>query len=100
MQIILTEDEYNELKSQSCKDDYETNKQIYLLERRIDELKRENDRLARENCELLLNRIIYNSCTEATYAVGLKNPISISAVCRGKGKTAAGYHWKYIEEDK
>ena len=54
MQIILTEDEYNELKSQSCKDAYETNKQIYLLERRIDELKRENDRLARENCELLL----------------------------------------------
>ena len=57
MQIILTEDEYNELKSQSCKDAYayETNKQIYLLERKIDELKRENDRLARENCELLLN---------------------------------------------
>ena len=47
MQIILTEDEYNELKSQSCKNAYETNKQIYLLERRIDELKRENDRLAR-----------------------------------------------------
>ena len=55
MQIILTENEYNELKSQSCKDAYETNKQIYLLERKIDELKRENDRLARENCELLLN---------------------------------------------
>ena len=55
MQIILTEDEYNELKSQSCKDAYETNKQIYLLERKIDELKRENDRLARENFELLLN---------------------------------------------
>ena len=55
MQIILTEDEYNELKSQSCKDAYETNKQIYLLERRIDELKIENDRLARENFELLLN---------------------------------------------
>ena len=54
MQIILTEDEYNELKSQSCKDAYETNKQICLLEREIDELKRENDRLARENCELLL----------------------------------------------
>ena len=54
MQIILTEDEYNELKSQSCKDAYETNKQIYLLERKIDELKRENDRLTRENCELLL----------------------------------------------
>lgn len=55
MQIILTEDEYNELKSQSCKGTYETNKQIYLLERRIDELKRENDRLAKENCKLLLN---------------------------------------------
>ena len=54
MQIILTEDEYNELKSRSCKDACETNKQIYLLERKIDELKRENDRLARENCELLL----------------------------------------------
>ena len=54
MQIILTEDEYNELKSQSCKDAYETNKRIYLLERKIDELKRENDRLARENCEFLL----------------------------------------------
>ena len=47
MQIILTEDEYNELKSQSCKDPYEINKKIHLLERRIDELKRENDRLAR-----------------------------------------------------
>ena len=55
MQVILTEDEYNELKNQSHKDAFETNKQIYLLERRIDELKRENDRLARENCELLLN---------------------------------------------
>lgn len=55
MQIILTEDEYNELKNQSRRDAYETNRQIYLLERRIDELKRENDRLARENCELLLN---------------------------------------------
>ena len=54
MQIILTEDEYDELKNQSCKNAYETNKQIYLLEREIDELKRENDRLARENCELLL----------------------------------------------
>ena len=49
MQIILTENEYNELKSQSCKDAYETNKQIYLLERNIDELKREHDRLTREN---------------------------------------------------
>lgn len=28
MQIILAEDEYNELKSQSCKDAYETNKRI------------------------------------------------------------------------
>ena len=55
MQIILTEDEYNELKSQSCKDAYEQSKRVYLLERKIDELKRENDRLARENCELLLN---------------------------------------------
>lgn len=54
MQIILTEDEYNELKNQSHKDAFETNKQIYLLEKEIDELKRENDRLARENCELLL----------------------------------------------
>ena len=55
MQIILTENEYNELKSQSCKDAYETNKQIYLLESEINELKRENDRLAKENCEILLN---------------------------------------------
>lgn len=55
MQIILTEDEYNELKSQSCKDAYETNQRIYLLEQKIEELRRENDRLAKENCELLLN---------------------------------------------
>lgn len=54
MQIILTEDEYNKLTSQSCKDAYEQSKRVYLLERKIDELKRENDRLARENCELLL----------------------------------------------
>lgn len=40
MQIILTEDEYNELKSQSCKDAYEQNKRVYLLEQRIEELQR------------------------------------------------------------
>lgn len=55
MEIVLTEDEYNELKSQSCKDAYETSQRIYLLERKINELQRENDRLVRENCELLLN---------------------------------------------
>ena len=55
MQIILTEDEYNELKSQSCKDSYEQSKRVCLLEQRIEELQKENDRLARENFELLLN---------------------------------------------
>lgn len=49
MQIILTEDEYNELN----KNAYKQSKRVYLLEQKIEELRKENDRLARENCELL-----------------------------------------------
>lgn len=36
---------------------------------------------------------IYSSILEATKATGIAH---ISSVCRGKLKTAGGYHWKYI----
>lgn len=37
---------------------------------------------------------IFNSAKEAMEAIGIKG---IDACCRGKQKTAGGYHWKYIE---
>ncbi len=36
------------------------------------------------------------SVQEATKSVGLKNSISIVAVCKGRQHTAAGYKWKYV----
>ena len=40
---------------------------------------------------------IYDSIIEAAKAVGVQSP-SISAVCRGIGKTAGGFHWRYYED--
>ena len=42
--------------------------------------------------------VIYKSIEEAHIQTGACKS-SISNVCRGKGKTAGGYHWKYYEED-
>ena len=38
---------------------------------------------------------IYNSVNQAALNTGSHGP-NISAVCRGKTNTAAGYHWKYV----
>ena len=81
----------------------ETKKKLSEQRKGVPKSEEHKKKIGKSNSKAVLcieTGIIYNSCTEATYAVGLKNPISISAVCRGKGKTAAGYHWKYIEEDK
>lgn len=40
---------------------------------------------------------IYKNCSEATKAVGLASSKSISACCKGYQKTAAGYHWEYVD---
>lgn len=40
---------------------------------------------------------IYNTIADAYRTLGIKNSSHISAVCRGKRKTAYGYKWKYIE---
>lgn len=39
---------------------------------------------------------VYNSISEAARSVNVCAP-NVSACCRGKGKTAGGYHWKYLE---
>lgn len=39
---------------------------------------------------------VFRSAMEAARFVG-RNGTNISAVCRGKEKTCAGYHWKYAE---
>ena len=41
--------------------------------------------------------VTYESVTAAARAVGTKNNSSISRAAR-KGYTAAGYHWRYVEE--
>jgi superfamily II DNA or RNA helicase len=42
--------------------------------------------------------IIYDTAAEAQRMTGV-NSSSIGDVCRGKRKTAGGYHWEYVEED-
>lgn len=37
----------------------------------------------------------YNSIADANRALGKEGTGNISAVCRGRGKTAYGYVWKY-----
>ena len=41
--------------------------------------------------------IIYDSASDAAKAVNLAGPSHITAVCRGKRKTAGGYHWTYLD---
>lgn len=41
---------------------------------------------------------VFESSREATRAMGLKGT-QVSAVCRGKRKTAGGYMWKYVEDN-
>jgi len=41
----------------------------------------------------------FESIAEASRQTGA-NSHSIGYCCRGKTKTAGGYHWKYVEEDK
>lgn len=39
---------------------------------------------------------VFCSAAEAARFVG-RNPTNVSVVCRGKEKSCAGYHWKYVE---
>lgn len=41
--------------------------------------------------------ILYDTATEAQRKTGINNS-SIGDVCRGKRKTAGGYHWEYVAE--
>lgn len=41
--------------------------------------------------------IIYESGKVASQAMGMKSRSSICQCCKGKLKTAAGYHWRYVE---
>ena len=41
--------------------------------------------------------VIYCSQAEAGKTIGI-NPSHISACCKGKRKTAGGFHWKYIDD--
>ena len=42
---------------------------------------------------------IYNSLKEAARSCGLKSGATISDCCKGKLKTAGGYHWEYYVEN-
>lgn len=42
--------------------------------------------------------IIYESVDDAMKKTGFSNRIGV--VCRGDGKTAGGYHWKYVEGEE
>lgn len=41
---------------------------------------------------------IYRSGKYATEVLGMKCKTAITAVCRGKRKTAGGYHWEYVDQ--
>lgn len=41
---------------------------------------------------------IYQCPVDAYKATGIHND-SISRACRGKSKTAGGYHWEYVKDD-
>ena len=41
--------------------------------------------------------IVYYGAREAERQTGI-NQSSISKCCKGKQKTAMGYHWEYVEE--
>lgn len=41
---------------------------------------------------------IYNSISEAGKAIGQQKGTNISAVIRGRAKSAGGYHWAYCDE--
>ena len=45
--------------------------------------------------------IIYKSSVEAAKSVGLKSASGINGCCNGRGKSAKGYHWEFVnKEDK
>ena len=44
-------------------------------------------------------QIIYSSLHEASKSVGL-SPASICYCCKGKTKTAKGFHWEYMKKEK
>lgn len=41
---------------------------------------------------------VFNGVREAARELGIKSHSNISACCKGRYKTASGYHWKYVEE--
>lgn len=43
-----------------------------------------------------LNRV-FDTVRDAAKFVGIKSPCNISECCRGKQKTAGGYHWQYAD---
>lgn len=45
------------------------------------------------------NGKIFNSIKEATEFAGLQGGECIRRCCKGKSKTAGGYHWEYVDEE-
>ena len=43
-----------------------------------------------------LDRIFYGGASEAARELDMKNRSNINAACKGKRKTAGGYHWRYV----
>ena len=49
----------------------------------------------RLSVQCIETKTIYKSINEASRKTGI-DASSISKACKGKNKTAGGYHWKYI----
>ncbi len=57
---------------------------------------------SKSKCKKVINMdlgIVYESINEASFKNNI-NPSSISAACSGKQKTAGGYHWRLVEDNK
>ena len=64
---------------------------------------KENQKKASEKRKIpvkcIETNIIYESATQAAKENNLAGPSHIIAVCKGKRKTAGGFHWSYMEEE-
>lgn len=57
--------------------------------------KRKRSASHRRPVECVETGVIYDSCSSAAEAMGLSSSTSISSVCKGRRKKAAGFTWRY-----
>ena len=68
-----------------------------LFKNIIKENQKKAAKARRKKVRCLETNIIYESASEAARSLKLKSSSHISAACSGARKTAAGYHWEFVE---